>query len=183
MSGWPVLFVVGHPDVHVVILPREKYLGRMFFLLPARTIFGQVGYIGIMNRIRSHIISRLLCLLVAAIILNLSVDTPDLYDDSVPEDLTYNDIETFVEWGLEVVAGIDNAIEEHDDDDDNCPVVKVEKVLELFLESPELFRTTNTLSCITDIYCNFSYQPLLSREAVEKLIQPPDYPILPFFYC
>lgn len=136
-----------------------------------------------MNRIRSHIVSRLLCLLVAAIILNLSVDTPDLYDDSVPEDLNYNDIETFVEWGLEVVAGIDNAIEEHDDDDDNCPVVKVEKVLELFWEYQEICRPVNTSSCISDTLCNFSYQPLLSCEAVEKLVQPPDCLLSLFFYC
>lgn len=50
-------------------------------------------------------------------IFNLSVDTRDAAPDYVPEDLTVNDQESFVELVLEKWVGIENAITEHDEPD------------------------------------------------------------------
>jgi hypothetical protein len=50
-------------------------------------------------------------------IFNLSVDTKDAAPDYVPEDLAVNDQESFVELVLEKWVGIENAITEHDEPD------------------------------------------------------------------
>ena len=70
-----------------------------------------------MQRFRQHIIFRLVCLMLAFHIFNFSVDTPDAQSDYVPEDLTYNDMESVVEIVLENVFDIQNAIAEHDEND------------------------------------------------------------------
>lgn len=72
-----------------------------------------------MKFFRNHIISRVFCLLMALHILNICVDTPDAQPESVPEDLTINDMESIVEIVLEKGFGIDNAISEHDEPDEN----------------------------------------------------------------
>ena len=50
-------------------------------------------------------------------ILNFSIDPPDILPDSVPEDLSYNEIESVVELVLEDGFGIENAISESDEVD------------------------------------------------------------------
>lgn len=70
-----------------------------------------------MQRFRQHIIFRLVCLMLAFHIFNFSVDTPDAKPDYIPEDLTYNDIESVAELVLEKVLNIENAIAEHDEND------------------------------------------------------------------
>lgn len=70
-----------------------------------------------MKLIREHIAFRFLWLVMALHIFNCSVDTPDPQPDSVPEDLSYNDMESVVEIVLEQVLGINNAIVEHDEND------------------------------------------------------------------
>jgi len=54
---------------------------------------------------------------MAAHIFNCSVNTPDAKPDYVPEDLTYNDMESVVEIVLENVLDIKDAIAEHDEND------------------------------------------------------------------
>jgi hypothetical protein len=51
-------------------------------------------------------------------IFNLSVDTKDVAPDCIAEDLSINDQETVVEIVLEKVLGIDNAIAEQDEPDE-----------------------------------------------------------------
>ena len=70
-----------------------------------------------MQRFRQHIIFRIVCLTLAFHIFNFSVDTPDAKPDYIPEDLTYNDIESVAELVLEKVLNIENAIAEHDEND------------------------------------------------------------------
>lgn len=70
-----------------------------------------------MKLIREHIAFRVLWMVFALHILNCSVDTPDPNPDSVPEDLTVNDMESIVEFVLEQVFDINNAIAEHDEND------------------------------------------------------------------
>ena len=70
-----------------------------------------------MQAFRQHIIFRLFWLFMAVHIFNCSVDTPDAQPDYVPEDLTYNDMESVVEVLLENVFDIQDAIAEHDEND------------------------------------------------------------------
>jgi hypothetical protein len=70
-----------------------------------------------MNWLRQNIYIRYFWCLMAVHILNCSVDAPDAQPDNIPEDLTYNDIESIVEWILEDVLNIENAIPEHDEPD------------------------------------------------------------------
>ena len=50
-------------------------------------------------------------------LLNISVDTADPSAHYLPEDLSFNDQESFVELILEQVLGYENAIKEYDDPD------------------------------------------------------------------
>jgi hypothetical protein len=50
-------------------------------------------------------------------IFNLSVDTRDARPDYIPEDLSFNDLESVAEIILEKVLSINNAFAEHDEND------------------------------------------------------------------
>jgi hypothetical protein len=54
---------------------------------------------------------------MAVHIFNCSVDTSDAQPESIPEDLSYNDMESVAELVLEKVLDIENAIAEHDEND------------------------------------------------------------------
>jgi hypothetical protein len=70
-----------------------------------------------MQFLRKHIVFRSFWLLMALHILNCSIDTPDAQPDSIPENLSYNDIESISELVLEQILGFENAIAEHDEHD------------------------------------------------------------------
>ncbi len=61
---------------------------------------------------------RVLSLLLALHFFNLSIDPPDPHPNSVPEDLSINEMESIVELIMEGLFGLDDLIEEHDDNDD-----------------------------------------------------------------
>lgn len=71
---------------------------------------------GLFSLLRSY--ARPLCLVLAVYTFNFSIDAPDARPDSVAEDMSFNDIESFYEFLLEGVAGIDNAVAEHEEHDD-----------------------------------------------------------------
>lgn len=70
-----------------------------------------------MEFLRHSKIMAALWLLLAAMILNYSIDVPDPNNDSVKEDLSYNDIESITELIFEYGFGWDNFVPEHDEDD------------------------------------------------------------------
>jgi len=81
-----------------------------------------------MKIIRSHIISKLLCLVMALHVFNCSVDMPDAQPDYIAENLSINDMESVVEILLEEVLNIKDAIAEHDEPDQDLPLeVKLSK--------------------------------------------------------
>lgn len=129
-------------------------------------------YRKIMKQIRHHFFTRFLCGLAAVVILNMSVDAPDLHDNSIPEDLSYNDIESVVEWMLEDVFAISDAIPEHDDNDSSDPT-KLDKKVELFYENISLNISAPTNADYNHIR-NFEDQRLYSQSALDELIQPPE---------
>lgn len=96
-------------------------------------------------------------------IFNISVDTPDAQPDYIPEDLTFNDMESVVEIVLEKVFNIDNAIAEHDEpdesDSENFEMSKEFKVYThqatLKLLSPEVIYVNDNLSYKASFYNSF----------------------------
>lgn len=98
-----------------------------------------------MKLIRENRLLKYFWFIMACIILNSSIDVPDIYEQFVPEDLTYNDIETIVELVLEDVLGIENAICEQDDvDADDGYNFSTKKVIDIyiFIELKQLFLIT-----------------------------------------
>jgi len=61
---------------------------------------------------------RFFALLFALHLLNFSIDSRDSHPDFVPEDFLYNDVESIVEFVAEIVLGIDDAIFEYDEADE-----------------------------------------------------------------
>jgi hypothetical protein len=102
-------------------------------------------------------ISRILILLLVVHVLNLSIDAPDPLPDYIPEDMSVNDIETIAEYVLEKYLDIDNALPEHDEDD-NAGDGKLKKVdfycsLKCFLEIlPYIDLTGSFRHPLHDIY-------------------------------
>lgn len=70
-----------------------------------------------MYRFRQHFIFRLFWLFMAVHVINCSIDAPDAMPDYVPEDLTYNDMESIAEIIFEQVFNIKDAFAEHDEND------------------------------------------------------------------
>ena len=70
-----------------------------------------------MDIVRHNLFLRCLWGFLALWIFNCSIDVPDYFCDEIPEDLSFNDIESVYEFFLEVVFEIDNAVPEHDEDD------------------------------------------------------------------
>jgi len=67
------------------------------------------------QKFRESTFNRLIWLFFALFVFNFSIDVPD--NDSVSENLAYNDIESISEFVLESVLCFENAIPEHDEDD------------------------------------------------------------------
>lgn len=70
-----------------------------------------------MNRLRHSKILSALWLFLTVWIFNYSIDIPDPQNDSVREDLTYNDIESISELIFEYCLGWEDFVTEHDEDD------------------------------------------------------------------
>lgn len=65
----------------------------------------------------NKIFLRIILLFLSIQILNVSIDTKDSYSTNLPEDLEFNDQESIVEFILEKCFRIENAIQEHDETD------------------------------------------------------------------
>ena len=69
------------------------------------------------HRIRHSDVPQLFWGLMAALLLNLSVDAPDFLPRHVAEDLAHNEQESIAEWVVEKLLGYEQAFPEYDDDD------------------------------------------------------------------
>ncbi|MBI4945302.1 MAG: hypothetical protein HY840_02740 [Bacteroidetes bacterium] len=94
-----------------------------------------------MNFIRTHIISKILCFLFALHVFNISVDPPDADLDSIPEDLSVNDMESISEIICEQILHIDNLFPESDeqDDDDKGAPVDMDVIFSFYNEPTTVF--------------------------------------------
>lgn len=60
---------------------------------------------------------KLVAFTMAIYVFNFSIDSRDRAQDALTEDLSYNDIESFYEFFTEDLLGIENAVEEHEEHD------------------------------------------------------------------
>lgn len=73
-----------------------------------------------MNGLNLHItIRKIFSLFMAFYIFNFSIDSRDASPDHIAEDLSFNDVESFYEFILEDLVGIENAVEERDERDED----------------------------------------------------------------
>lgn len=82
------------------------------------------------KRRHSLLIYRVFCFLMALHVINVSIDTRDqhvIYSETgeAHEDLSINDMESFVEFVVEDLLGMSNAIPEHDDPDEDSDLTKL----------------------------------------------------------
>jgi hypothetical protein len=73
------------------------------------------------------LMNRLVALTLALYLLNFSIDSRDALPDHLGEDLSYNDIESEMEFLAEVVFGSSNVFEEHDEKDNYDGSVDLDK--------------------------------------------------------
>lgn len=112
-------------------------------------------------------------ILLALHILNISIDAPDRHADYYAEDLSYNDIESIVEFILESVLGIDNAIAEYDEADESG-AIKINKNIDFFFESGiSLLVVRQPLVSVFHEDCFYS-PVFLVAGAINELFQPPE---------
>lgn len=126
-----------------------------------------------MKLIREHSAFRVLWMVLALHILNCSVDTADPQPDSVPEDLSINDMESIVEIVLEQVCHIDNAIAEHDenDTDDDSGGLTIKKGIDLSYYGNH---SKISFSSATTIICKYSnYKDNFYSQFHPELTTPP----------
>lgn len=109
-----------------------------------------------MKFLREHIALQILWFAMALLIFNCSVDTADPQPENIPEDLSYNDMESVVEILLEKVLDIDNAIAEKDDaDTDDGGTFSIKKGVDFsYHQSPikSLFCNNSIAVCKHNLY-------------------------------
>jgi hypothetical protein len=123
-----------------------------------------------MKFFQEHIIFRFLWVVLALHILNFSVDTPDLQIDHVSEDLSYNDMESVIEIFLEQVLDIDNAIAEHDEQDNDDGKINLNTGIDFFIQ--------NFAMTLADINCyllnnHSQYTENFYQQFASELNSPP----------
>lgn len=121
---------------------------------------------------RENIAFRIMCLVIALNILNCSVDTPDAQPENVVEDLTVNDMESIVEVLLEEVVGIDNAIAEHDEpDDDNTGNFSIKKSVDFSCHQSKV----KPILAITSTHLDnhYLFQEQYSEQFHPEIVPPP----------
>lgn len=125
-----------------------------------------------MNLFRNHIFFRIICFAFALQIFNISMDSRDFQAGFIPEDLTVNDNESVLEFILEDIMDIDNAIAEHDESDGQEGSNQINKT-ELFFKQVAIESNVNQ-PIISEH--NFSEEPdsFYSSQYINILLQPPE---------
>lgn len=126
-----------------------------------------------MKFLREHIFLKWFWVLMAIHILNCSIDTPDALPDHIAEDLSYNDIETFSELVLEQFLGIENAVAEHDEQDNADGLsFEIAKIL-LYFHPSFVFSLSNALkyTLVAVSICN--YQDIYRTQFHPEIVSPP----------
>ena len=127
-----------------------------------------------MSVFRSSKLLRLISLALIVVVLNVSIDPPDLLknldnDIALEEDTSINEMESISEVVLEQVLDLDNAIPETDDEE-----------TETYLKKVEIFQSNYVLVCpsmpiisIVSQEKTCSFGSLFIKQASLKTLSPP----------
>ncbi|WP_143083845.1 hypothetical protein [Flexibacter flexilis] len=122
---------------------------------------------------REHIAFRVLWLLMGLHILNYSVDSPDKQPNYVPEDLSYNDMESIAEIVLEQFLDIDDAMAEHDEDDDESgSSFSKKRTFDVFV-CHKFIKVVIGCPCYRDITFLSTYTEQFFEQFNAEIIPPP----------
>lgn len=107
-------------------------------------------------------------------ILNFSVDPPDASPDGVPEDLSYNEMESVLEIVLEEVADIENAIPEQEDADNQGVTKFSAKSIVLYCEAQAQLEVKGAVAASSQIHLPVSgYYASAYQSPVRTQVSPP----------
>ncbi len=124
-----------------------------------------------MKLIREHIISKIICLLLALHIFNVCVDSPDAQPAYIPEDLSVNEMESVVEIVLEKGFEIENAISEHDEPvESDSQNIELSKHFKLYSNHYVISLTNHYLG---NIYHNSLYISPKYIVGIQEINPPP----------
>jgi len=124
-----------------------------------------------MNFLRQHIVVRTLWLLMAIHIFNCTIDAPDQTPPWMPEDLSYNEMETISEFVAEKIIGLDNFFPENDDNDsDDNSILKSKLTLDFFTLPHKI--STPFSHCFSGDECHKNAQPGADQLGHQYLDEP-----------
>lgn len=101
---------------------------------------------------------------------NISIDTVDRYDENVPEDLSFNDQESFTELIAEQILGFEDAFPEMDDVD-HKNTKKLQKTTKIQLFPPYALENIPSAMCHLKVAFFDILPPLLT--GFENQLTPP----------
>ncbi|GAB4036578.1 hypothetical protein [Spirosoma gilvum] len=131
------------------------------------------------KRYYNFLVYRLLCLLIALNVLNLSIDVQDTIVQSGQttvdhKDMSVNQIESIGEFILEECLGLQDAIPEHDDPDDDSELTEPESDYDFtpfFVFAPKLLPVQCLMSG------NIPFQSEFVSTCVLEIQAPPPQPV------
>lgn len=95
---------------------------------------------------------------------------PDAHSDYIAEDLTFNDQESVIELVVEKVLGYENAIEEHDEPDDDSREFEMCKEFKLYTN---LLPSVSFQSPCSDLFHNTPFQEESLPDFFGEINPPP----------
>lgn len=126
-----------------------------------------------MRYFRKHILSRIVWVFMALHILNCSIDSPDAQPDSVPENLSYNDIESVAELIIEQIMGFDNVIPEQDEHDtEEGGSISIAKIL-FYCQSISTFSLSRSEQFIPSVEQQIHYRDTYASQFHPEIVPPP----------
>jgi len=130
----------------------------------------------IMNTFRHNKILNLVWIVIALHILNFSIDAPDIIDESIAENLRYNEIESLTELITESILNIDNAFSESDEkgDEETEFFKKHSKITFYFISSKDKTVNDSLKSIINSSISNLYSTPYCSTIYISIFSPPPE---------
>lgn len=129
-----------------------------------------------MKKLRQHKICKIVWIVIALHILNFSFDAPDAQNNSVSENLSYNEIESITEWFAEDVLQIKDAFSETDEQgDEESGFIKKIVDLKFYQVNFEDTEKTLLLSYIKNNNTNIHYfEPFCVTNYISIFSPPPE---------
>jgi hypothetical protein len=129
-----------------------------------------------MKKFKQNNILKIVWIVMALHILNFSIDAPDIVNENISEDLSYNEIESFTELIAENIFDIKNAFSESDEQgDEECGFVEKSVEIKLYKVAFEDQITTPSLINIKNNSISVNYsKPFCSTIYISVFSPPPE---------